>query len=50
MLERYLRNLSIEVEPFALCKLDSGWRLALPAPPVTMLHFVVQGEGWISSN
>ena len=50
MLDRYLKNLSIEVEPFALCKLDAGWRLGLPAPPVAMLHFVVQGKGWIISE
>ena len=48
ILDRYLANLSIEVEPFALCMLDSGWRLTLPGPPCAMLHFVVQGEGWLS--
>lgn len=32
MLDRYVANLSVEVEPFALC----------------MLHFVVQGDGWLS--
>jgi AraC-like DNA-binding protein len=50
MLDRYLNNLSVEVEPFALCKLDSGWRLTLPGPPVAMLHFVVEGNGWVISN
>ena len=45
MLDRFLQNLSVEVEPFALCMLDAGWRLTLPGPPVAMLHFVVQGEG-----
>ena len=48
MLDRYLKNLSVEVEPFALCMLDSGWRLTLPGPPVAMLHFIVQGEGWVT--
>jgi len=48
MLDRYLANLSVEVEPFALCMLQSGWRLTLPGPPCAMLHFVVQGEGWLS--
>jgi AraC-like DNA-binding protein len=47
MLERYLANLSVEVEPFALCVLESGWRLTLPGPPIAMLHFVVAGEGWL---
>jgi hypothetical protein len=38
ILDRYLANLSVEVEPFALCMLDSGWRLTLPGPPCAMLH------------
>ena len=48
ILERYLANLSVEVEPFAVCLLDRGWRLSLPGPPCAMLHFVVEGEGWLS--
>jgi len=48
ILERYLSNLSVEVEPFAVCLLDHGWRLSLPGPPCAMLHFVVEGEGWLS--
>lgn len=45
MLERYLKNLSVNVEPFAVCMVDNHWRLTLPGPPVAMLHFIVQGEG-----
>ena len=48
ILERYLANLSVEVEPFAVCLLHRGWRLSLPGPPCAMLHFVVEGEGWLS--
>jgi AraC-like DNA-binding protein len=48
ILERYLANLSIKVEPFAVCQLDRGWRLSLPGPPCAMLHFVVRGEGWVT--
>ena len=48
ILERYLANLSVIVEPFAVCMLDRGWRLTLPGPPCTMLHFVVRGDGWLS--
>jgi AraC-like DNA-binding protein len=48
ILDSYLANLNVEVEPFALCMLQSGWRLTLPGPPCAMLHFVVQGEGWLS--
>jgi AraC-like DNA-binding protein len=47
ILERYLANLRVEVEPFALCLLQSGWRLTLPGPPCAMLHFVVEGNGWL---
>jgi AraC family transcriptional activator of mtrCDE len=47
VLENYLQEMQIEVEPFALCLIDSGWRLTLPGPPVAMLHFIVQGEGWV---
>ena len=28
--------------------LQSGWRLTLPGPPCAMLHFVVEGQGWLS--
>ncbi len=48
ILERYLANLSVQVEPFAVCLLEDGWRLSLPGPPCAMLHFVVKGEGWLS--
>lgn len=48
ILDRFLENLSVEVEPFALCMVQSGWRLTLPGPPCAMLHFVVEGEGWVS--
>jgi AraC-like DNA-binding protein len=48
ILDRFIANLSVEVEPFALCMLQSGWRLTLPGPPCAMLHFVVEGEGWLS--
>lgn len=49
MLDRYLRNLNVEVEPFAMCLVDSHWRLTLPGPPVPMLHFIVQGCGTVTS-
>lgn len=48
ILERYLSNLSVKVAHFAVCLLDDGWRLSLPGPPCAMLHFVVEGEGWLS--
>jgi len=45
MLNKLLSNLAIDPEPFALCMLDNGWRVCLPAPPVPIFHFVLQGHG-----
>ena len=47
VLDKLLSNLSVEVEPFALCHISRGWRLRLPEPPVPLLHFVLRGEGAI---
>jgi len=45
LLERLLSNLSVHVEPFALCMVDAGWRLRLPGRPEASIHFVLEGEG-----
>jgi AraC family transcriptional activator of mtrCDE len=45
LLDKLLANLTVEVEPFALCQLSAGWRLRLPGPPRPLLHFVLQGMG-----
>lgn len=45
LLDKLLANLAVEVEPFALCLLSAGWRLALPAPAHVMIHFVLAGHG-----
>ncbi|MFT5502108.1 MAG: AraC family transcriptional activator of mtrCDE, partial [Woeseiaceae bacterium] len=47
MLEKLLSNLTIEVQPFALCMLDNGWRLRLPGPPMVLVHYVLQGSGTV---
>jgi AraC-like DNA-binding protein len=44
-LDELLTNLAVEVDPFALCMVSSGWRLNLPGPPEVLLHFVLQGSG-----
>jgi AraC-like DNA-binding protein len=44
-LDELLSNLAVEVDPFALCMVSSGWRLSLPGPPEVLLHFVLQGNG-----
>lgn len=46
-LDRLLSHLEVKVEPFSLCILSGGWRLRLPEPGGPLLHFVLQGEGWI---
>jgi len=48
VLDKLLANLSVEVRPFAICHVSDKWRLRLPAPPVPLLHFVLEGEGAIS--
>ena len=45
LIDKLLSHVSIRVEPFAVCLLDSGWRLRLPGPPDTEFHFVLQGRG-----
>ena len=47
VLDDLLSNLSVQVEPFAICLVSPGWRLRLPEPPVPLLHFVLEGEGAI---
>lgn len=44
-LDRLLSNISVHVEPFALCQVSNGWRLGLPGPAGAMFHFVLQGSG-----
>jgi AraC family transcriptional activator of mtrCDE len=45
MVSMLLRNLAVNPEPFALCHLDSGWRVLLPAQPGVVFHFVLKGKG-----
>jgi AraC-like DNA-binding protein len=47
LLDKLLTNLTVEVEPFALCQISAGWRLRLPGPPRPLLHFVLKGEGTV---
>lgn len=45
LLDKLLSNLSVHVEPFALCMLSAGWRVHLPGPLGLLFHFVLQGSG-----
>lgn len=45
LLDKLLSNLSVHVDPFAICTLSEGWRVRLPGPPGLLLHFVLEGRG-----
>lgn len=45
LLNKLLSNLSVHVDPFAICTLSEGWRLHLPGPPGVLFHFVMEGGG-----
>lgn len=45
LIDKLLASVVVHVEPFAICLLNSGWRLRLPGPPDAMFHFVLQGSG-----
>mgnify|MGYP001815406904 CR=1 FL=1 len=45
LLSKLLSILSVEVKPFAICRVNHGWRLRLPGPTGIMLHFVLEGDG-----
>lgn len=47
LLDRLLSNLTVYVEPFAICTLSEGWRVYLPGPRGLLLHFVLQGQGML---
>lgn len=49
LVNRLMDHLSVDVEPFAVCLLQSGWRLSLPGNPGVVLHFVVEGTGTLRS-
>lgn len=45
LLDRLLANLTVDVEPFAVCEVSSGWRLHLDGAEWVTLHFVLEGSG-----
>lgn len=49
LLDQLLSNLDIQVEPFSLCEVSPGNRLRLPGPKTVMLHFVLEGSGFVRS-
>jgi len=47
LLDKLLSNLSVHVDPFAICTLSDGWRVRLPGPPGLLFHFVLEGTGML---
>jgi hypothetical protein len=47
LIDKLISYLVVEVKPFAVCQVSNGWRLRLPGPTGTMLHFVLKGSGTI---
>ena len=45
MIERLLANLSVSVEPFALCEVEEGCLLRIDGHETVTLHFVLRGHG-----
>jgi AraC-like DNA-binding protein len=45
LLDALLSDLAVDVEPFALCQVSSGWRLRLPERGDASVHFVLEGRG-----
>lgn len=43
--EEFLEHLSLEVDPFAVCVVSTGWRLKLSELELATLHFVLRGHG-----
>ena len=50
LLDQLLANVTIQVEPFAICLVNTGWRLNLPGPPEVLLHFVLEGQGTLRNS
>lgn len=44
-IEHLLPDLALDVEPFAMCVVSSGWRLRVPQADSATLHFVLEGTG-----
>jgi AraC-like DNA-binding protein len=50
VVERVLENLTLRLEPFALCEVSSGWRLRLGGPDWVTFHFVLKGDGALRAD
>ncbi len=49
LLDRLLTNLTVDVEPFAVCEVSDGWRLRMNGAGFVMLHYVLEGSGQLAT-
>lgn len=45
VMDELLNSLDVEVQSFALCKIENGWALALDPIGVPIIHYVLRGTG-----
>jgi AraC-like DNA-binding protein/mannose-6-phosphate isomerase-like protein (cupin superfamily) len=50
LLDRLLGALEVEVAPFAVCDVRRGWSVDMPPDGHVALHFIVSGEGTLSTS
>jgi AraC-like DNA-binding protein len=48
--ERLLRTLDVGLDAFAICEIESGWRLTSAPMEADVLHFVLRGEGVLETE
>lgn len=44
-LEGIMAGFEVELESFAVCEIQTGWRLICPAMDAVLVHYVLRGEG-----
>lgn len=49
-LERLLRTLEVDLDAFAICEVEAGWRLTSTPMEADVVHFVLRGEGVLESH
>lgn len=49
-LERLLRTLDVQLDAFAICEIEAGWRLTSSAMDADVLHYVLKGEGVLEAH
>jgi AraC-like DNA-binding protein len=50
LLERLIEGLHIEVQPFAVCRVGKGGKMAIPPFDAAMTHYVLTGHGTVTCS